>query len=141
MNKYITLILLIVSCISCGMYKADDATVEYIHRFEQEAKTRGRNIKVNNIVVEIQDELNYFKGGVAVGECASGGVTPKVTILRSFWNRSGDSHKELVIFHELGHCVLNKGHTKEPGIMAGAIVEDFIYNAKRTEYLDAFFKD
>ena len=46
------------------------------------------------------------------GQCSYGRFrNPRlVTIDASFWRRSSDRFKEFIVFHELGHCYLNRGH-------------------------------
>ena len=40
-----------------------------------------------------------------------------IFIDRGFWNHRPEIFREMLIFHELGHCDLNQGHTKDFSIM------------------------
>jgi len=77
--------------------------------FEHEARIRGLEIDLNAhdltaSISEIEDD------GVA-GVCQYGNhQTNNVIIDADFWDRTGFSSREFVVFHELGHCVLSRDH-------------------------------
>lgn len=81
----------------------------YFQSFEEEAKARGLIIDLNSLnisaeIIEINDE------GVA-GSCSFGTYHPNhIVIDKTFWNQSSNLLKEMVVFHELGHCSLFRGH-------------------------------
>lgn len=54
-----------------------------------------------------------YKGGSVVGTCHP--TVYEVDISKSWWDNT-TSHLERyeLVFHELGHCVLNRGHTQKP---------------------------
>lgn len=72
----------------------------------------------------------------------------KLIIIDKEWFRNLDQYllnnkdlvyfyREAVVFHELGHCLLNKKH-EETGLMAISIdLRDYFYN--REEVLNEFF--
>lgn len=85
---------------------------DYFERFEEAASDRGLPIDLNrfNLTAEI---VEITEDGVA-GTCSFGSHTPKhIEIDATFWNQSSDLFKEFVVFHELGHCVLLRGHTED----------------------------
>ena len=47
------------------------------------------------------------------GKCKTNGWLKKITINKKHWNRLDSLQKELLIFHELGHCILGRGHRNE----------------------------
>lgn len=95
--------------VEAGYLNVEQDLWSHFEAFEEEAAKRGISIDLNrhNLVAEI-DEIH--ERGVA-GTCQYGrNIANHVTIDKSFWNRSGYSSREFVVFHELGHCVLNRGH-------------------------------
>ncbi|MFK7979626.1 MAG: putative metallopeptidase, partial [Saprospiraceae bacterium] len=47
-----------------------------------------------------------------IGLCATTGER-QIVIDEKFWKRSSELSKELIVFHELGHCVLERNHFDE----------------------------
>jgi predicted metal-dependent hydrolase len=85
---------------------------DYFARFEEEARRRGYDINLNqeNITAEI---MEISQNGVA-GSCTYSSHAPNHIIIdQSFFNQTNDLYREMVIFHELGHCVLYRGHREE----------------------------
>jgi len=84
---------------------------EYAHRFEEEANKRGLSFSEELSLLETHFE-NIPSNNVA-GQCSWSSNSPyMVTIDIPFWNNAGPSQREWVVFHELGHCVLYRGHTE-----------------------------
>ena len=84
---------------------------DYFQRFEEAGQERGYSIDLNaqNISAEI---MEISADGVA-GSCTYGSHQPgHIVIDQTFWNQASDLIKEMVIFHELGHCSLFRGHTE-----------------------------
>ena len=49
-----------------------------------------------------------------IGQCAHDPGTPTTVIIdKSYWDNASDLEKEFLVFHELGHCVLNRDHLDE----------------------------
>jgi len=118
----------------------------YFDRFVEEGAIRGENIdlaakKIEGFLLEIEEE------GV-VGQCSySSSSTRKVSIDINYWNSATDLEKEFVVFHELGHCYLERSHLDAQqnrnctSIMhSGTSGCRFRYNtASRNTYLDELF--
>lgn len=88
-----------------------EAMWDYFQRFEEAALERGYSIDLNsqNVSAEI---MEISEDGVA-GSCTYGSHTPgHIVIDQTFWNQASDLFKEMVIFHELGHCSLFRGHSE-----------------------------
>jgi len=49
-------------------------------------------------------------GSSVIGLCETGGGKRRVTFSTSFWNSVSETQRELLAHHELGHCVLYRGH-------------------------------
>ncbi|MFT5264269.1 MAG: hypothetical protein ACI8YQ_003015 [Polaribacter sp.] len=120
---------------------------DYFQRFEEEALLRGERIDLNtrNLTAEI---MEITEDGVA-GTCSYSSHAPNhIVIDQSFFNQTSELLKEMVIFHELGHCVLFRGHNEAThangtcaSIMRSGIegCRDNYREATRKTYLDELF--
>jgi hypothetical protein len=66
---------------------------------------------------------------------------PRIAFLRSYWNSSSRTTKELLMFHELGHCFLNYDHVTSDirDIMFPTLIDPTYYKENRDAVLDKFF--
>jgi len=85
---------------------------DYYERFENAAAERGLTIDLN--AEGVTGEIMEIAQDRVAGSCTFSSHTPNhVTIDLEFWNESSDLIKEMVIFHELGHCSLLRGHRED----------------------------
>jgi len=85
---------------------------DYFERFENAAAERGIFINLN--AEGITGEIMEIEQDRVAGSCSFSSHAPNhVTIDLEFWNESSDLFKEMVIFHELGHCSLLRGHRED----------------------------
>ena len=81
----------------------------YYAAFENEAAKRGLSYDLN--LLRVSGKIDEIDQANVAGSCRFGShIDNAVTIDESFWNRSSTTMKEFVVFHELGHCVLLRGH-------------------------------
>lgn len=81
----------------------------FLNTFIAEGRKRGHNIPddLNGITYEIKE---IEEDGVA-GVCYWISANPNHIVLNSiYWNQFSSDQKESVLFHELGHCFLNRDH-------------------------------
>ncbi len=119
----------------------------YYSNFEKEAAARGLDIDL--FVANITGEISEINEEHVAGRCTFSSASPNaITIDKSFWDRSSPLFREFVVFHELGHCFLGRGH--EEGVNANGTcksimrsgVEDCRDNYRsttRAAYLDELF--
>lgn len=116
----------------------------HFKKFEEEGNKRG--LKVDLEKANISGSITKINIDGIVGLCNSSGN--KVIIDEDFWARSSYASKELIIFHELGHCYLQLPHsvnTSNNGICEsimrpgdGGCID--YYNAKtRIKLIDELF--
>lgn len=87
----------------------DQALWKYYEDFEKEAELRGFSFDLNNL--EVSGEISQIHDSGVAGTCQFGSaINNHVTIDQTFWNRSSELSREFVVFHELGHCALLRGH-------------------------------
>lgn len=118
----------------------------YFDRFVEEGTLRGLAIdltakRIEGFLLEIEEQD-------VAGQCSySSSSTRKVNIDIDYWNRATELEKEFVVFHELGHCYLERSHSDAQqnrsctSIMhSGTSGCRFRYNATtRSTYLDELF--
>ena len=119
---YLLLCLILIACGAVGgthlgmptkMYpEVDKRMWIYFERFEIAARERGMMIDL--IEAGITGEIYEISKANVVGLCNHNVIDPNhIVIDGHFWNRSSILKKELIIFHELGHCYLLRGHNDE----------------------------
>lgn len=120
---------------ACGREPGTYAGFEsYVETFLVEARARKVSVDMHGIDIKLVDS---FDDPYTIANCKTN--TGRITILRSEWeNNIWDREQNL--FHELGHCVLYKGHTKEYQIMNHIGVTTGYYWQNRTALLDTLFK-
>lgn len=77
-----------------------------------------------------------------LGECdGMGGERPRVLIRQGIWETYNDASRELIIFHELGHCELERHHEGElsESIMRPTILLDSDYINYQNYYVNELF--
>ncbi|MFK7982654.1 MAG: hypothetical protein AB8G86_21930 [Saprospiraceae bacterium] len=124
----------------------DEALAPYFERFVTEGANRGQTIDL--VTKQIEGFLIDIEEANVAGQCSySATSTRKVNIDRTYWNSATDLEKEFVIFHELGHCYLERSHSDIQenrnctSIMHSGISGcRFNYSASsRSTYLDELF--
>jgi len=80
----------------------------YFTSFEAAALEHG--IRIDLVALKITGVIENIPDSGVAGTCQFGSHIHHVTIDQQYWNRASDLRKEFVIYHELGHCVLARGH-------------------------------
>lgn len=122
----------------------------YVKEFESLYGKKTENISIT---------FTSFLGSSVVGICQSyskngGWYKGKVIKLdRDYWNESSESLKEILVFHELGHCELERDHEDDlivythdgkkvfmsKSIMNSYIINETNYIENRTYYVVELF--
>ena len=107
-KKYSAIItyILIVLILGCQKESVPTEFQKYVDTFVSEAQKRGVNIDLNKYKIKIQ-----FSSSPNVSECSRYGTERTISISQQNWERLDDLGKELLLFHELGHCQLSLDHT------------------------------
>lgn len=125
---------------------ADQALWTYFEQFEKEAARR--NLSYNLTQLEITGVIEAISEDGVAGTCQYGQHIYHVTIDDHFWKNASPLKREMVVFHELGHCVLNKNHTEDANrenvclsiMNSGTGSCQVAYTSQnRSYYLDEFF--
>ena len=152
MNIKTIVLVTIVTLVFCQCtkesqnYSATELNV-YFDLFEQEAALRGLDIDLS--AMGVTGQIVKISDDHVAGRCKYSDRNPAMVMVdKSFWNKSNDVLKEYVIFHELGHCILNRTHRDE-SLVSGACISVMASNNRvcanaygpetRKEYLDELF--
>ncbi len=80
------------------------------------------------------------------GWCSRRGGEAIVTIDKREWEANSSTWREMLMFHELGHCVLGRGHIdtlkpngKPESLMHRSLFSESYYRSNRQDYLDELF--
>jgi len=110
-------------------------------RFKELAQLYGTQLPNNSIAYSFR---SFF--GSTIGMCVFSGSKRSVQLSSSAWNNSSDTFKEMLLFHELGHCLLNRDHKntrhsdgRPESLMASSLFSQSVYLAHRDEYLKELF--
>jgi hypothetical protein len=113
----------------------------YQTQFKALGKTYGAAFAADSVVFSFRT----FFGGV-IGMCTFTGRTNKVEFSPGPWANNSDTFREMLAFHELGHCLLGRGHKnsshsdgRPESIMKAVIFSEKTYLAYREEYLKELF--
>ena len=150
------LVVLLSACrrdgVDPGIYEVPDIIEPYILSFEEEARKRGVELDITNLRVEFEGDL---QGGEAAGLCtfaSASNPTPHIRLDTTSFNWQNNLfHREILVFHELGHCILNRLH-KDDYLPNGNIASimrstgdqvygDLLNGFKRDYYLDELFDE
>lgn len=123
--KSLHYIVLLPVLIGCGREVPSDVQY-YVNLFEQEYQgVTGKEIDVNiNIVFATLPEK-------IAGRCLANG---SVEIDEEYWKGIREVLREILVFHELGHCILNQGH-RNNSIMQSTLLDPVAYKNNREYYI------
>lgn len=92
----------------------DERLHGFFETFEREAAARGIEIDLNEAILTAN--ISEIQGQGVAGQCfrPNNSLENNITIDESFLNSNvSNLLKELVIFHELGHCFLQREHRED----------------------------
>jgi len=160
--KNISFLLGLVALLSVLLLQScndDSATVDgdlepYFERVAQDAQKRG--VVLDNDVEAIDGYINNIvRGGADIlGACRApdeGFPRRSIFVDRPFWNDATDLEREFVVYHELGHCFLDRPHLDTQDSLgrctsimaagnAGCIGLEIYSADRREELLDELFR-
>jgi len=151
---------LIVGCASTPAYQDAYATNPseseefgvYVRLFQLEAEKRGVQLSMPNLdrslrIYKVDNFNEELQKKYVIGLCIKTATEVDIYIDRDSWNSYDSQQRELLLFHELGHCVLDLEHDKSTDseglpddIMFPVNFDSYEYYKYRTFFLDRMFK-
>lgn len=160
----ILFLLILVSTVSCGLptvfqdVKESNFTRQfatsnpefdsYKAKFEQEGKQRlsEPNFAIGDIPINFGDTEGENYQGICI-KYSDG--TREIIIKKSWWDQQNQYYRESLIFHELGHCRLDRDHDNhetvinnnsyKTSMMNQYIVAPNLYRSNKDAYLEELF--
>lgn len=132
------------------VYEVPDEVQPYVSTFIMEAYKRGHRIIIDDLIITYKFDI-ITSGVHAAGLCRTRfGHTPIIYIDTTTHNwKNSEMTREQLVFHELGHCILGRGHRKDTllnGNYASIMrpTGEILYGSpmasfKRDYYLDELF--
>ena len=138
----VVLIGILSSCVpEMEVHQFDPDVDLYVSRFLEEGRMRGVDLEkeTSKIIWEWVDDPDIGYYGLSVKK---GLKRNRIKINYYYWKDANDEFKEWLIFHELGHSVLDKRHTDEQvNFMYPVPSLDIVIDVnKRSDSLDKLFK-
>lgn len=122
MTKYLVMLFSLM-LLGCGMkdkneFRVDPALLPYYEVFVQSSSIRGNNQSTNDLIMEFgptegrviaycQKQIRYNDSFLQKTEKVD---TPQVVVNPNWWKNASEPSRREVIYHELGHCLMNKDH-------------------------------
>lgn len=118
--RIMLLALILIGLNACGedpaksplQFKGEPKLIAYAEQFVRDAEERGRDFtgRFDYPIGLYFGATKDAKNPNRVGYCNPNGAR-YIVIDETFFDRENDATKEALIYHELGHCVLSRGHT------------------------------
>lgn len=140
--RRIFLVLIALSTMGMGGKRPDlPAPEPYQDRFKTIGDTMG--------AIYINDSATFAFSifmGFAVGLCNYSPGHAAVTLSSPTWKNGSDTLREMLVFHELGHCLLGRSHDnarlssgQPESLMNAVLFDEKTYLANRDQYLKELF--
>ena len=100
------LLLLLLGCEENPL-QSDPEFDPFLNSFDEAATERGVSIDLSSVTLYLSEELQTAIHGQCI-QYASG--KSEIRIRRQYWNSASFWEKELLVYHELGHCILQRSH-------------------------------
>lgn len=119
MKKLVILVLLSLLSASCSTLRrgyvkntgpAEPSIKDYVLDFKNLTRSSINKYDPDRIKIKMGDLKKP-----SVGLCWYMNIPPEINIDRAFWARASTEEKEVLVFHELGHCSCFLGHTYNGG--------------------------
>ncbi len=104
--KYLLLCLSLLGCTHTPVLDITPEAQLYVTKFEVESILQGKPTEIKDLIVRFSPDLS----ATTLGQCTSS-RTPIIELNSGWWAGATDDYKEAVVYHELGHCILDRHHT------------------------------
>jgi hypothetical protein len=90
-----------------------DGFEHYVNLFQEQAADLGQTIEVSDLVIRFK-HIPIEDKKVVLGICWRGGNhVPTIDIDPEHWKGMSMVERELLMFHEMGHCLLRRDHVED----------------------------
>lgn len=99
-------LVLVVMIVLPGCFRHNSDFDKEISSFARAAYSQGVYPDVSKVHIVFSDYVQW----PVLAMCMPDRSTPLIMVSRIVWQTSDDLTREAVIWHELGHCILNRAH-------------------------------
>jgi hypothetical protein len=133
MKFYIALTAILFS--GCGTQPFAPQPLRDTGQFEAYVQTfeMAGGLRVDRIKIELAVPNDPHERGACEYNPANPYILPTIQINPNIWPKLSEDERELLIFHELGHCVLNRDHVTSGSIMTPYALPVSYYVENREE--------
>lgn len=86
----------------------------YIDMFERDSAIYGDALVVDDLIIGFGEADVEGDDHFTLGVCyRATNRTPEIVLDINHWEKMSDTRRMLLVYHELGHCVLNRSHIEE----------------------------
>jgi hypothetical protein len=117
-NLFLMLVIFTVvgaSTINTKYSKDDHRLLQYYEKFKVDAKIFGKELPDKNFTIWFGNTKNLYYP-TRIGYCHFK-EEREIVIDRRWFDRATEEQRELVLYHEFGHCVLNLNHNNECAVV------------------------
>jgi hypothetical protein len=145
---YIVFLLIIASCGSAPPpSKGNDAVgvdfKPYYNEFIDDLNLRNKRVAHSGITIR----FDVMRSPINVGECHYSYPNHTVKINKNYWDKSSDTVKKIIIYHELGHCMLYRDHNNQlnsinqpMSIMYSKVLYGSVFLRDELQYINELMK-
>ncbi len=123
-------------------YRVDPLLKPYVDQFYEEAEKRGVELQRVNLIVALNTDVinpNYLGVSQLIGDQRMILINQKY--YDRFMNESDSLSVERLMFHEMGHAILNRKHILAFSIMnSGSYYKEYRIDSLRDVLIDEMFK-
>ncbi len=113
-NISYTIIMIILTSIVYSCEQEESAHISdeigpYMDRFIEEGALRGYEVVID--YKRLSASVSSISGSGVIGQCVSySNESQEILISAEFWNSASELNREFLVFHEMGHCILDRSH-------------------------------
>jgi hypothetical protein len=112
--KYFLALILSLTLTACGKDHTPQLSIQgqyqpYVDAFQARSKMAGHSIQITDLIIQSVDSIEEK---YVVAKCLgnNGSTPPTIVVSQQYWTHLDVFYREELIFHEMGHCVLNRSH-------------------------------
>lgn len=115
----------------------------YLDMFEKHSAQYGDGVIIDDLIIGFGEVDIEGDNDFTLGVCYRWpNRTPEVVLDIGHWQRMDATRRILLVYHELGHCILNRGHVEEglyDSIMNPYLVLAKTFNSDPIYFLEELF--
>lgn len=132
--------------ISYGNFPPDSDLLDYVESFKDRMTLAGQSSsRFNNLVIKFSTQPNGVLGNCSRATDPMTSIVTYTVHIGILWNQLSKAEREELVFHELGHCILDRGHLntytsgKPDSIMLSTNFSGVWYTDNYINYLSELF--